>query len=211
MHIYAFGSVCRGEIDSESDIDLLAVVNGYDSRFDSSIYSIYSYKRLVELWEEGNPFAWHLANEAKIIYSSNGDDFIKDLGPPNEYRKVKRDCIKFFNLYCKAIDSISSGGNSLIFEMSSIFLAVRNFATCYLLGHCKIENFSRRSAQQMNGKSLQISSEAFRLLERSRILCIRGTGKMIERNDIENSLDEIFSIKQWMENLMGEVTENGRI
>lgn len=209
MHIYAFGSVCRGEIDAESDIDLLAIVDGYDDRFDSSTYSIYSYNRLVELWREGNPFAWHLANEAKIIYSSNEDDFIKDLGKPNEYRKCKRDCIKFFNLYCKAVDSISSGGNSLIFEMSSIFLAVRNFATCYLLGQYKIGNFSRRSAQQMNEKSLQISNETYRLLERSRILCIRGTGKMIKRNEIEFSLDEFFSIKHWMENLLDEVIENG--
>lgn len=25
MHIYAFGSICRGEIDAASDIDLLAI------------------------------------------------------------------------------------------------------------------------------------------------------------------------------------------
>ena len=117
MHIYAFGSVCRGEIDAASDIDLLAIVDRYDDRFDSSVYSIYSYKRLSELWNEGNPFSWYLANEAKIIYSSNGKDFIKDLKSPNEYRKCKEDCKKFYNLYCKAVESISSGGNSLVFEI----------------------------------------------------------------------------------------------
>jgi len=209
VHIYAFGSVCRGDIDAESDIDLLSIVDGYDDRFDSSTYSIYSYNRLIELWREGNPFAWHLANEAKIIYSSNGDDFLKNLGKPNEYRKCKQDCIKFFNLYCKAVDSISSGGNSLVFDMSSIFLAVRNFATCYLLGQHKIGNFSRRSALQMNDKSLKISNETYRFLERSRILCVRGTGKMINRNEIDKSLDELISINHWMESLLAEVIENG--
>jgi len=209
LHIYAFGSVCRGDIDTESDIDLLSIVDGYDDRFDSSTYSIYSYNRLMELWKEGNPFAWHLATEAKIIYSSNGKDFIKDLGEPKEYIKCKQDCIKFFNLYCKAVDSISSGGNSVIFEMSSIFLAVRNFATCYLLGQHKIGNFSRRSALQMNKKSIQISNDTYRILERSRVLCIRGTGKIINRNEFENSWDEIISIKNWMENLLDEVIENG--
>lgn len=211
MHIYAFGSVCRGEIDAESDIDLLAIVDRYDDRFDSSIYSIYSYNRLSELWGEGNPFSWHLANEAKIIYSSNGKDFIRDLKSPNEYRKCIEDCKKFYNLYCKAVESISSGGNSLVFEISTIFLAVRNFATCFLLGQHKVGNFSRRSARQMDEKSVQISNKTYKLLERSRILCIRGTGKMIQHNEIESSLDEILSIKQWMENLIDEVSENGRI
>lgn len=211
MHIYAFGSVCRGEIDTESDVDLLSILEEYDSRFDASTYSIYSYGRISELWSEGNPFAWHLASEAKIIYSSDGKDFIKDLANPAEYQKTKEDCRKFFHLYCKAIESICSGGNSLVFEMSTIFLSIRNFATCFLLGQYKIRNFSRQSALQMKEKSLKISNESFRLLERSRILCTRGVGKMIHRNKVESSLDEIFSIKLWMECLLNEVEGNGRI
>ncbi|WP_424545407.1 nucleotidyltransferase domain-containing protein [Serratia marcescens] len=55
MHVYAFGSLCRGEMSKYSDIDLLALVNDKDDRFDSDIYSIYSYERLDELWKEGNP------------------------------------------------------------------------------------------------------------------------------------------------------------
>jgi predicted nucleotidyltransferase len=211
VHIYAFGSVCRGEIDAESDIDILAVVDENDNRFDTAIYSIYSSNRLSELWKKGNPFAWHLASEAKIIYSSDGKDFIKNLGIPSEYRKCKEDCRKFFTLYCKAIASISSGGNSLVFEMSTIFLAIRNFATCFLLGQDKIGNFSRQAALQMGEKSVQISNKTYRLLERSRILCIRGTGEMIQRKEIESSLDEIISIKKWMESLLNEVETNGRI
>lgn len=209
MHIYAFGSVCRGEIDSKSDIDLLAVVDGYDNRFDLSIYSIYSYNRLSDLWQEGNPFAWHLASEAKIIYSSNGKDFIKQLGLPAEYNKCIEDCRKFYNLYCKAVDSICSGGSSLVFEMSTIFLAIRNFATCFLLGKKQIGNFSRRSALQIGDRSIQISPDTFDLLERSRILSIRGTGKMIEKEEVRSSLEEISSIKIWMNDLLVEVETNG--
>lgn len=209
MHIYAFGSVCRGEIDIESDIDLLAIVNSIDDRFDPSTYSIYTYNRLKELWEEGNPFSWHLANEAKLIYSSSSDNYITDLGRPNEYKKCKEDCLKFYDLYCKAIDSIFSDNTSLIFELSSIFLAIRNFATCYSLGQHKIGIFSRRSAQQLGEKSLKISNDTFRVLERSRVLCIRGTGKIIYRNEVMSSLNEIVSIKNWMEDLLDEVIGNG--
>lgn len=207
MHIYAFGSVCRGEIDNQSDIDLLAVVAGHDDRFDSSIYSIYSYNRLKELWKEGNPFAWHLASEAKIIFSSNGEDFLSQLGHPAAYKKCNEDCRKFYDLYCKSIESISSGGYSLIFELSTIFLAIRNFATCFLLGR-KIQNFSRRSALQMNEQSIKIHPDTFKLLERSRILSIRGTGAIIKHDEIKSSLEDIYSIKTWMSDLMNKVEEN---
>lgn len=204
MHIYAFGSVCRGEIDIDSDIDLLAIIDGYDHRFDSDIYSIYSYKRIAELWEEGNPFAWHLATESRMVYASDGINFIEKLGLPSEYRRWREDCQKFFNLYCKAVDSIQADGNSIIFEMSTIFLALRNFATCFLLGKSQVENFSRHSALQMGKYSINLSENAYDLLKRSRILSIRGTGKMIQRDELQSSIEEIESIKTWMEHLLIE-------
>ncbi|XOF33912.1 MAG: nucleotidyltransferase domain-containing protein [Candidatus Electrothrix sp. YB6] len=208
MHIYAFGSVCRGEIDNRSDIDLLAVVEGAANRFDSSIYSIYSYKRLAELWKEGNPFAWHLSSEAKIIFSSNGKDPLKKLGFPGPYKEYKEDCWKFYNLYCKSIESISNGSNSLIFELSTIFLSIRNFATCFLLGK-KIKKFSRRSALQMGEQSIKIHPDTFELLERARILSIRGVGTSINQDEIKYSLEDIYSIKKWMADLLLEVEYNG--
>jgi len=213
VHVYAFGSVCRGEIDMKSDIDLLAITDGYDNRFDISTYSIYSYGRLSELWAEGNPFAWHLAIESKLIYSSNNKDFIKELGEPSEYTKCKRDCTKFYNLYRSALASISSGSKSYVFELSTIFLAIRNFATCFLLGKEKVPNFSRQSALQMGERSIQISQDTYKLLEHSRILSIRGTGKMVKYKEISSSLDDISFIKDWMEKLLHEfeVDKNGRI
>jgi hypothetical protein len=209
LHIYAFGSVCRGEVDILSDIDLLAVVEDYDDRFDSFIYSIYSYKRLTELWKEGNPFAWHLSTEARFIFSSNGEDFIGQLGVPAAYRKCKEDCKKFYTLYCKAIESISGGSSSIVFELSSIFLAIRNFATCFLLGTKQLCNFSRRSALQMDGQSIKIGPDTFKLLERARILSIRGAGAIINKADIKSSLEEIYSINTWMTGLLNEVENNG--
>lgn len=204
MHIYAFGSICRGEIDIDSDIDLLAIIDGYDHRFDSDIYSIYSYTRIAELWKEGNPFAWHLATESRMIYASDGINFIEKLGLPSKYRRWREDCQKFFNLYCKAVDSIQSDGNSIVFEMSTIFLALRNFATCFLLGKSQVKNFSRHSASQMGKYSINLSEHAYDLLKRSRLLSIRGMGKMIQREELESSIEEIKSIKTWMENLLIE-------
>ncbi|HHE9539890.1 TPA: nucleotidyltransferase domain-containing protein [Haemophilus influenzae] len=59
MHIYVFGSLCRGELDNKSDIDILIIS---DEKFGSEYnkYSVYSYEKIRELWLDGNPFAWHL-------------------------------------------------------------------------------------------------------------------------------------------------------
>jgi predicted nucleotidyltransferase len=73
MHIYAFGSLCRGEVSRNSDVDLLALVDGFDERFNPEIYSIYSYRRIEELWREGNPFAWHLSLESRLV-ACRGDN-----------------------------------------------------------------------------------------------------------------------------------------
>ena len=79
MHIYAFGSVCRGDVSPDSDVDLLAIVQGYDPRFSPDDYSIYSYERIRGIWAEGNPFAWHLSIESKLLYSPDGSDFLEAL------------------------------------------------------------------------------------------------------------------------------------
>jgi len=77
MHIYAFGSVCRGEVSRDSDIDLLCIDEGTQAdRFDPELYSVYSYERIRELWSEGNPFAWHLWLESRLLFSSDAEDHL---------------------------------------------------------------------------------------------------------------------------------------
>ena len=141
MHIYAFGSVCRGDISPGSDIDLLAIVEGYDSRFDPDIYSIYSYKRIREIWKEGNPFAWHLSLEARILFSSDRSDFLSSLGSPALYRNCVRDCDKFFSLFREARISLEKNSTSKVFDLSMIFLSIRNIATCFSLGNLEAARF----------------------------------------------------------------------
>jgi hypothetical protein len=176
MHIYAFGSVCRGDVSPSSDIDLLAVVQGYDPRFSPDDYSIYSYERIREIWEEGNPFAWHLAIESKLLYSPDASDFLKSLGKPTANRNCLQDCEKFFALFREARCSFESLGESKVFDLSMVFLGIRNFATCFSLGTLDKPDFSRSSALRLGEHSLSISREAYKILERSRILCTRAIG-----------------------------------
>ena len=148
-HIYAFGSVCRGEVDFSSDIDLLACLSMPQQEYDPEKFSIYSHDRIQELWLEGNPFSWHLYLESKLIYSSDNSDFISDLGKPLKYSKALEDCTKFNLLFLESYQSLTKSNVSAVFHLSCMFLATRNFATCYSLGAGK-PIFSRQSPLQLH-------------------------------------------------------------
>lgn len=211
MHIYAFGSICRGEYSIGSDIDLLAIVEGRDMNLDPCIFSIYSYSRIREIWQEGNPFAWHLAIESQLIYSSDGNNFLQSLGNPNLYNNCLEDCKKFFDLLLSAIFSIREGGDSRIYDLSTIFLAIRNFATCFELGINGNKIFSKDSALKLGQKSINISKNTYEILKRARILSTRGLGPMLEDKEIESAINEINQVEIWMRNLLYEVEKHARI
>lgn len=202
MYIYAFGSVCRGEIDTGSDIDLLAVVEGFDKRFDPDMYSIYTISRLKEIWEQGNPFAWHLALESKLLFSCDNTDVLEKLGKPKIYLKGIEDCKKFHNIFNRSVVSIKSCHSSIVFDLSTIFLAIRNFATCFSLAMLEQPDFSRNSAKRLVEYSIPISDASYNTFEKSRILCTRGFGKDITQGQILFALEEIETIDEWMSNLI---------
>ena len=157
MHIYAFGSICRGEVFKNSDVDLLVITDDQEEHFDPIIYSVYSYRRIDEIWAEGNPFAWHLYKEAKLIFGENNLDYIKKLGKPCKYKKCYDDCQKFMNIFEDARLSLSVQRKSTILDLSTIFLSIRNFATCFSLGYFNEYNFSRHSALKL--KKFEITIE----------------------------------------------------
>lgn len=202
MHIYAFGSVCRGEIDAASDIDMLAIVNGHDARFKPSDYSIYSYARIKEIWEQGNPFAWHLFLESKLVYSEDTTDYLRLIGKPNTYSSGFSDCKKFHEIFLSAKDSLERTDLTEIFDLSSVFLGVRNFATCYSLSRGVKPDFSRNSARNLGAESVPIDNSIYRLLERSRVLCTRGVGELLSTQEIVDTKLALGTIDCWMKNII---------
>jgi hypothetical protein len=202
MHIYAFGSVCRGEIDHGSDIDLLACVNTSTPKIDAAKYSIYQYKRLRDLWNEGNPFAWHLHLESKLLFSSDGKDFLKSLGKPADYTAVDSDCAKFRALFERSYYELKTAPNSATFNLSCIFLAIRNFATCHSLSVEK-PVFSRTSPLLVSPK-LDIDLSAFSVMTRARLLSTRGYGESLTADEITQAISAADNIPHWMSSLRGE-------
>lgn len=198
MHIYAFGSVCRGEVDASSDVDMLAIVNDYDSRFNPSDYSVYSYERIHELWDQGNPFAWHLFLESKLVYSQDDIDFLQSIGKPSTYKSGVEDCEKFREIFSSAKKSLDCSNLTEIFDLSSVFLAIRNFATCYSLHSELSPDFSRNSARNLGSHSILIDASTYSLLERSRVLCTRGVGEVLNSAEIDRAKKTLGEIDSWM-------------
>ena len=196
-HIYAFGSVCRGDIEYGSDIDLLVLLDCIDTRFDSNKFSIYSYNRIYQLWEDGNPFAWHLHLESSMIYSSDGIDYLKSLGVPSRYKQCRNDCLKFHILMQEAIASLKCSDTSKTFDLSTIFLGMRNIASCFSLGYLNEPIFTRNSAIQIGQHSINIDDNVYRTLENARILCTRGIGANIDDYNVSIVMDSLSSIEAW--------------
>lgn len=202
QHLYAFGSLCRGEIDDLSDVDLLGCVSTQDEaqKLDPSRFSVYTTERLNALWQEGNPFAWHLHLESKLVYSSDGNNFLQELGAPNTYGKAEEDCLRFRRLFEESLRSLQSHSDSHVFHLSCIFLAARNFATCYSFTSGN-PTFSRLSQLQID-TPVPLSLDVFNILVRSRVLSTRGTGSALTSDEISMAIKSCPAILHWMEHLM---------
>lgn len=200
MHIYIFGSICRGEYLQDSDIDLLVCIQENDTHeFDTTKFSIYHYTRLKELWSEGNPFAWHLYLESKLVYASDDLDYIKNLGKPSFYCNFNSDFNKFYMLYNQSMTELLENKN-IIFNLSCIFLALRNIATCYSLSKMEKPIFSRKSPYLID-IPINLNMKIFTILEKARILSTRGIGRSIIDSEIEQIKTEREVIESWLKKL----------
>lgn len=201
MHIYAFGSVCRGEVNEDSDVDLLALCDEGEESFSHDAYSVYSYQRINEMWEEGNPFAWHLHYESKLIFSSNSEDYLQNIGNPCRYSNYKSDFEKFSLLMNDSIKKIIGNSNSIVFELSNIFLAIRNISICYTLHNFSKPLFSRHAALMLGQKSIDIPRSTYNILERARILSTRGIGDNLTKDDVSLVILQFPKIQCWASEL----------
>jgi len=181
---------------------MLAIVNGRDIRFKPSDYSIYSYARVNEIWEEGNPFAWHLFLESKLVYAEDATDYLRVIGKPSTYSSGLTDCRKFHEIFLSAKDSLERTDLTEIFDLSSVFLGVRNFATCYSLSRGVKPDFSRNSARNLGSESVPIDNSIYCLLERSRVLCTRGIGELLSTQEIVEAKQALSTIDGWMKNII---------
>lgn len=203
MHIYIFGSIVRGELDEFSDVDLILISDEHLEKIDSSKYSIYTTSRIKELFSEGNPFAWHLYYESVLVFGQDYD-LLKTIGPPQKYTNCKNDLIKFKNLFEQSIASIKENNLSIVFDLAMVFLAIRNFATCYSLDKYKKPIFSRNSFEKLPDHPLTLDSEIKSLLMTARMSSTRGINIEINEELINKMFNELDLIVNWFDKILNE-------
>lgn len=201
-HIYIFGSVIRGEIDQYSDIDLLLITDESISNIDTNKYSVYTPNRIKELYIEGNPFAWHLYYESKLVFSLEGEDFLKQLGKPCKYSNCKTDLIKFKTLFDDSKASIKENDFAIVFDFAMMFLALRNFATCYTLDNYERPIFSRLTFEKLNDFPLKLDDEIKEILMMSRISSTRGIEYTIEDKSLTLLESNFDKIENWFNEIL---------
>lgn len=202
MHIYVYGSVCRGDVVPTSDVDLLALVDGPDPRFDPAVFSVYPYPQLARLWSEGNPFAWHLALESRLVYAEDGIDFVHRLGSPVRYGQWTTDSDKFRAIYYAAKDVLITRRDTTTFDLSTVYLAIRNLAICFSLYVGSAPVFSRRAFEQLGADSLELDARCTRILEGARILSTRGIGDPASDDDVSYVLTQLPKVDDWITGLL---------
>jgi hypothetical protein len=200
LHIYAFGSICRGELAPGSDVDLLAIATGKANNLSRSMFSIYSHAKIKRIWRDGNPFAWHLHLEAKLLFASDDRNCLGALGPPGTYGNSRHDCERFLAIFSQAQESAVRDRTSIVFDLSTAFLGLRNFSSCFLLGRGR-PDFSRGVALSLMGDELPVSMEAYLILERARLLCTRAYGAALTHREIELARTALPALKAWMARL----------
>lgn len=200
-NIYVFGSVVRGEIDQYSDVDLLLITDEKIEDIDPNKYSIYTPQRIQQMYKEGNPFAWHLHYESKLVYTDH-INFLEDLKCPELYKNGKEDLIKFQKLFVDSLKSIEEDQFSLTFDLAMIFLAIRNFATCYSLACYDRPIFSRTSFEKLTDFPLVLDDKVKNVLMRSRINSTRGINYNIQELELSLLLNQVEEIKEWFNKII---------
>ncbi len=114
----------------------------------------------------------------------------------------KSDLLKFKKLFEDSTASINKDDFSIIFDLAMIFLAIRNFATCYSLGSYKKPIFSRATFEKLHDYPLKLDDEIKELLMMSRISSTRGLEYSIENKSLSLLKLNLDKIENWFNEIL---------
>jgi hypothetical protein len=221
--VYVFGSVGRGQQDSLSDLDLLAIVkNGSGKVPESSIVSRvpdafrdlkpsiswYGGDRLREMFRNGELFAWHLHRETFPLYDPTG--FLAGLGSPAPYQDAVADA-RSFQTVLKGIPSqINANEHNAVYEAGLIYVCLRNIAMAASWALCEFPDFTRYSPFQLRGiRGCPISRQEFEVTMACRMAGQRGNAP--PAGVCRSFVSDIYRrLEPWIEELCITLVRNSR-
>lgn len=191
ISLRVFGSIVRGDADSGSDLDVIAVLHtkeadtdlhdlrvNIQSFFDrKASISFYGQKRLSEMYAAGHLFAWHLFLESRSVVSSLEPDEIARLGRPADYNAAREDVRSLIEILTTIPASLSKSAKNATYEAGVMFVCLRNIALSASWFSDRGLDFTRYSALNLEshtGVRFPISKAEFDLLIQSRLCSQRG-------------------------------------
>lgn len=145
LDVRLYGSCARGDAASDSDVDVLAIHDGSGSSverelagllhetFGTSVQlSVYSDRRIREMYMTGHLFAWHLHRESKPIAGLAGKArWLEGLGQPSRYERGLEDAAELREILRESAAEVTSSGGSLVYEAGVTFVSCRNLALVF--------------------------------------------------------------------------------
>ncbi|WP_175701427.1 nucleotidyltransferase domain-containing protein [Burkholderia ambifaria] len=216
--IRLFGSHARGDDGAASDLDVLYVVDtsrvGDRSQADTRIsdllqgnksdISLYSERRLREMFETGHLFAWHLYIESKPVWSDGAGSFVESLGRPARYVGARKDIIELLEIASEAATSLRNLGSTIIYECGILYVCCRNVALIASTRANDAPIFGPQSPMQVTIPSIPfpLNDDEYMLIIAARHSVTRGAPApdldRIRANDIgERALRWIRSVAAW--------------
>jgi hypothetical protein len=155
LALWIYGSCARGDSDSQSDFDVLAICDCNLNESDVAILlgsdpssialSVYSWAELEGIAEYGSLFLHHVRLEGRRVLeaahvSGRLRKILESLGP---YKRVRQDMAAFRAGLEDVRESLNDGG-SVVFELSVMATIMRHAAIlgCYVAGSPTFGRFS---------------------------------------------------------------------
>jgi len=195
MWLYVFGSTVRGEVDQQSDVDVLAVIESKSEKIKlPKTFLVYSKTELAGCFARGDLFSHHLALESRLMHSCDGVDVIQDLGAPAAYRSGADDFQSFCEIAESALRQLRSKSNCLVFEYGVLYMALRDAAMILSYHEGGRANFSKYAPFLVTQK-LKLAASKYELLKRCRATSTRGlpSGRIARLSD-----DDLDIVEDWL-------------
>lgn len=204
-----FGSYARNESQSDSDVDILAIIDRNSNfnktklveklkcfyKLDISL-SIYSKRRISEMFNAGHLFAWHLFNESESLI--NGMDYLRDQNKPRDYNHFVFDFNSIYEILLTIGNQINEYPSNIIYEAGLIYLCARNIsisASWYSSNGLSFGRYAPYTINIRNIPSFPILKENYDKLIQSRQASMRGT--IAPRLDKKIVLENYRQICDW--------------
>lgn len=197
--IYVFGSICRGQVTSTSDADILVLtVDKSQDKYPEG-WSIYNKKTVSEYYQQGKLFAWHLHLEAKCVYHSGSIPFLEEFGKPSPYTTMMKDIDDLEILLDDALHEIANGTESLVYELGIAYTAIRDIAMSASWKSLKSPCFSSDAPYKLS-QICPLDRRAYDTAMLARHSSTRGTNIC---SDLDSAANELLNspLNSWIRQL----------